>query len=125
MNFFNLFGREIKSVNVETNTECPECPECPEPTNKIYLLYGAKNSCGQEQSYLVAVFNDQTLAMNKMEKINKEKQLTNVGKSIICPVTNINEYHYRYFLIEWEMNKNNDQNIEELVFGKLPQLLTF
>lgn len=95
--------------------------ERKETERKIYLLYGAKVSLGNDHSYVVAVFDNHELAIKELNTINEKYNLkNNVGKSIIDTETNIKEYHYEYFLVDCEINKNYEQSIENVVYGKLP-----
>jgi hypothetical protein len=106
-----FFGTESKQTEPkETQTE----------TKKIYLLYGAKVSLGNDTSYVVAVFNDESLAIKELNAINEKNLLTNVGRSIIDPETGIKEYHYMYYIIDCEINKNYNKSIEYLTYGELP-----
>lgn len=74
-----------------------------ETTSKIYLLYGAKVTCSNEESYVVGVFNKQELAIKELNAINEKNQLTNVGRLIIDPETGIKEYNYQYFIVECDL----------------------
>jgi hypothetical protein len=112
MNFTSyLFGSKTTETK-ETQTETK--------IKKIYLLYGAKVSLGHEESYIVGVFNDESLANKELYAINEKNQITNVGRSIIDPETGIKEYHYRYFLVDCEINKNYKESIEYSTYGNLP-----
>ena len=114
MNLSNyFFGSKTETTETQTETE----------TKKIYLLYGTKVSCSNEESYVVGVFNDETLANKALNAINEKNQLTNVGRSIVDPETGIKEYHYMYFLIDCEINKNYEKSIEYITYGNLPSKL--
>lgn len=109
-----LFGNKNKKSTKETHTQTETS------TQKIYLLYGAKVTFGHEESYIVGVFNNEILANKELNNINEKNKLTNIGRSIICPETGINEYHYQYYIIECDLNKNYNKSIEYNFFGNLP-----
>jgi hypothetical protein len=117
MSWTNYFFGSKETNTIETNTIGPI------ETNTIFLLYGSKVSCSNEQSYVVGVFNNQELAIKELNAINEKNQLTNVGRSIIDPKTGIKEFHYRYFLIDCKINKNYEDSIEDFTYGKLPSNL--
>lgn len=113
MNLTSYFFGSKTTETKETNTK--------QNCDKIYLLYGAKNSLGHEESYIIGVFNDETLANKELNAINEKYQLkNNVGRSIIDQETKIKEYHYQYFIVECDLNKNYEKSIENVVYGKLP-----
>ena len=108
MNLTNYF---FGSKTTETETEMTQS------NTKIYLLYGCKVSYGNETSYVVGIFNDENLAIEELDRINKIHNLTNVGRLIICKETGLKEYHYRYFLVDCELNKNYGKSIENVMYG--------
>lgn len=112
--FFGSKTTETKEIQTDTK-------ETNKNKTKIYLLYGAKVSCSIESSYVIGVFNDETLANKELNTINEKYQLkNNVGRSIIDKDTNIKEYNYQFFLVECDLNKNYQESIENVVYGKLP-----
>ena len=109
MNFTSYFWGKKKEKK-ETQTI---------PTT-IHLLYGAKVNCGNETSYVIGVYNDKKLAMKDLFEINEKHQLQKCGRSIVCQETNIKEYHYQYYLVDCDLNKNYNKSIEHYVYENLP-----
>jgi hypothetical protein len=78
--------------------------------NTLFLLYGAKNTNGIESSYLVAVFDNKELCVIEKDKLDKSFNLTSIGKTIN------NVYIYKHYIIECELNKNYNKDIENYMY---------
>jgi len=103
---YNLFKKDSNyQITQETKNTSTQTSN-----KKLFLLYGARNKSGTEESYLIGVFNDESLANLQKDCLDKELNLTSFGKTIN------NVYVYKHYIIECELNKNYKQDIEEYTY---------
>lgn len=107
---YNLFKKDTQSQCNQIEYETKNKITQTNSNQKLFLLYGARNKCGIEESYLIGAFNDEFLADLEKDSLDKELNLTSFGKTIN------NVYVYKHYIIECELNKNYKQDIEEYTY---------
>ena len=104
MFLYNKLFNSTQTISTSTQTT----------SNKLFLLYGAKNTRGIESSYLIGVFDNENLAIIEKDLLDNELNLTWVGKTIYNKQIGSPEYIYKHYIIECILNKNYKKNIEDI-----------
>ena len=99
-----LYDKFFKSTNQQTTQT--------DKSSKLFLLYGAKNARSVESSYLIGVFDTESSALVEKDVLDNQFNFKYVGKTIFNKKTNTNEYVYKHYIVECELNKNYKQDIE-------------